>query len=62
MQPISCSCLESRAYPQKKFPQTLKLADITPVYKKEDSTKVKNYRPVSVLSIVSKIFEQLMQK
>ena len=27
-----------------------------------ESTKVKNYRPVSVLPTVSKIFEQLMQK
>ena len=42
----------------KKFPQKLKLVDITPVYKKEDSTKVKSYRPVSVLPTVSKIFEQ----
>ena len=46
----------------KKFPQKLKLADIIPVYKKEDSTKVINYRPVSVLPTVSKIFEQWMQK
>ena len=46
----------------KKFPQKLKLADITPVYKKEDSIKVKNYRPVSILPTVSKIFERLMQK
>ena len=30
----------------KKFPQKSKLADIASVYKKEDSTKVKNYRPV----------------
>ena len=32
------------------------------MYKKEDSKKVKNYRPVSVLPTVSKIFERLMQK
>ena len=46
----------------KQFPQKLKLVYITPVYKKEDSTKVKNYRPVSGLPTVSKIFERLMQK
>ena len=46
----------------KEFPQNLKLADITLVYKKEKSTKVKNYRPVSVLPTVSKIFERLIQK
>ena len=32
------------------------------VYKEEDSTKVKDFRTVSVLRIVSKIFERLMQK
>ena len=32
------------------------------MYKKEESTKVKNYRPVSILPTVSKIFERLMQK
>ena len=46
----------------KEFSQKLKLADKTPVYKKEDSTEVKNYRTVSVLPKVSKIFERLMQK
>ena len=30
------------------FPNKLKLADITPVYKKKDSTLIENYRPVSV--------------
>ena len=33
----------------KKFPNELKLADITPIFKKEESTMAKNYRPVSVL-------------
>ena len=44
------------------FPNKLKLADITPVYKKKDSTLVENYRPVSVLPSVSKIFERIIQK
>ena len=43
-----------------KFASGLKLADIVPVYKKEDSTLVKNYRPVSLLPIISKIFERIM--
>ena len=41
----------------KKFTQKLNLAYITPVYKKEVSTKVKNCRPVSVLPTVSKILK-----
>ena len=44
------------------FPSKLKLADITPVYKKKDPTLVENYRPVSVLPSVSKIFERIIQK
>ena len=43
-------------------PQNLKLADITPVYKKKDPTLVENYRPVSVLPTVSKVFERIIQK
>ena len=46
----------------EKVLQKLKLANLTAVYKKEESTKVKNSRPVSVLPTVSKIFELLMQK
>ena len=42
--------------------QKLKLAYITPLYKKDDMSKVKNYGPVSVFSTVSEIFKRLMQK
>ena len=44
------------------FPDNMKLADITPVFKKKDPLKRENYRPVSILSAISKIFERLMQK
>ena len=46
----------------KTFPKSLKLADITPIFKKGDSYLAENYRPISVLPTVSKIFERLMQK
>ena len=38
------------------FPQNLKLADITPVCKKNDFLDKTNYRPVNVLPLVSKMF------
>ena len=41
------------------FPDNLKLADITPVFQKKDSVNKENYRPVSVLPSISKIFEKL---
>ena len=46
----------------KIFPANLKLADISPIFKKLKNTLVDNYRPVSVLPTVSKIFERIMQK
>ena len=42
------------------FPQNLKLAKITPIYKKGDKNNCTNYRPISSLSFLSKIFERLM--
>ena len=42
------------------FPDNLKLADIIPVFKKKDRLNKENYRPVSVLHSISKIFEKLM--
>ena len=42
------------------FPCELKLADVIPVFKKDDPLKSKNYRPISVLPAVSKIFERLL--
>ena len=44
------------------FPETLKLPDVCPIFKKGDATSVKNYRPVSVLPAVSKIYERVIQK
>ena len=42
------------------FPSNLKRSDVTPVYKAGDSTCKKNFRPVSALSPLSKIFDRLM--
>ena len=45
----------------QEFPEELKNADVTPVFKKGNSTSVENYRPVSVLPVVSKIYERIIQ-
>ena len=42
------------------FPDALKIAKVTPVFKSGDSCEVGNYRPISVLSCFSKILERLM--
>ena len=44
------------------FPQKLKTALIIPVFKKGDSNDIKNYRPISLLSVFSKIIEKTMAK
>ena len=44
------------------FPDNLKLADVTLAFKKDDLFDRKNYRPFSVLPIISKIYEKLVQR
>ena len=44
------------------FPDKLKVADVRPLFKKDDPQKSKNYGPVSVLPVVSKVFERLLHK
>ena len=43
-----------------KFPDIIKLGKITPIFKKEDEQLLKNYRPVSTLPTVGKIFEKII--
>ena len=43
------------------FPNKLKLADIAATHKKDNKTDKINYRPISMLPAVSKIFERIMQ-
>ena len=42
------------------FPDKLKIADIVPVFKKEGQTGKTNYRPISRLPLISKIFEKFL--
>ena len=44
------------------FPDKLKLADISPIFKSIESMAKENYRPVSILNSVSKIFEKFIHK
>ena len=47
---------------KSQFPDELKAADVSSLFKKDVSTSKTNYRPISVLPTVSKIYERLMYK
>ena len=40
------------------FPDDLKVAIISPIFKSERKLECNNYRPISVLSVVAKVFEK----
>ena len=43
---------------ENKVPEELKSARVVPLYKKGNKSEVGNFRPVSILSIVSNILER----
>ena len=51
----------NRAVLESIFPSSLKNAEITPIHKKDDINNKENYRPISILPSISKLFEKLMQ-
>jgi hypothetical protein len=54
---ISITVLVNRMINECCFPHVLKLAELSPIFKKCDMLNKMYYRPVSVLTILSKIFE-----
>lgn len=42
------------------FPDSLKVAKVSPIFKSGSRTDPSNYRPVSVLPVISKIFERVL--
>ena len=43
---------------EKKFPDIWKKANVVPVHKKDEKKLLKNYHPISLLPIFSKVFER----
>ena len=44
----------------ERFPSKFKIANIIPVYKKGSKNKISNYRPIAIISNLSKIIESLV--
>ncbi len=42
------------------FPNDSKIARVTPIYKSEEKTDCGNYRPISIISNVGKVFEKVI--
>ena len=64
----SCVCSEpllfiiNKGINNSNFTEGLKKADLTPIHKKDDANEKSNYRPISLLPSISKIFERVMEK
>ncbi len=50
-------CMINRMFIESVFPDPQKHADVTPIYKKNNKLLSPNFRPVSVLISLSKVFE-----
>ena len=50
----------NKSLEQGIFPNELKLANVLPLYKADDPFVFNNYRPVSLLCVLSKVFEKVM--
>ena len=48
------------SFKQSTFPNAWKSAFVVPIFKAGEPTEVKNYRPISILPVVSKITEKVV--
>ena len=60
--PLSMLMLFNRSIQEMVFPDQWKIAHVIALFKKGDKSLASNYRPVSLLSCVSKILEKIVYK
>ena len=56
----SLTSLFNKSFDLGQVPQLWKTANVSPVFKKNDKSSIKNYRPVSLLPCVAKVQERLV--
>ena len=62
--PIVCAPLAdifNNSMLKGKIPQSWKNAKVTPIFKAGDPTDVSNYRPISVIPVIMKVFERIVR-
>ena len=59
---VPLSKIFNKSIAEGTFPKEMKLADIVPIYKSKDRLSCTNYRPVSLLPVVSKVLERIIYK
>ena len=57
---ISITTCINKVIETGNFSDSLKMANVTPVFKKEDPLDKSNYRPVSILPLLSKVYERVI--
>ena len=50
----------NKSFTKGIFPTALKISKIVPIFKSGDKADIKNYRPISILPVFSKILEKLI--
>ena len=58
----SLTKLFQKSFKKGQIPKLWKEANVLPLHKKDDKASFANYRPISLLSVVSKVYEKLIFK
>ena len=56
---ITSTCIINKSLREGIFPALIESARVCPIFKKGDKCRCENYRPISLLSNLSKIFERV---
>ena len=59
---VPLSLLFNLSLSKSEFPMQWKTASVMPLFKKGDTSAISNYRPISLLSAVGKVFERIVFK